>query len=272
MDHFDEDYRSLPKDDFRGRRAYLADHLFARSDGPSPPPTDLVPEDSWSSIMNLPTDVLLRTTDYQGGLVDAARVQLHAWVFALPVDEEEAVFVESASLDAYDEFQAALFIAMHGWYRQAASCLRTALEAMTAAASYGASGDKAGFESWRKGERSSKFRTQLRSVRRREQRPGLYDYDTGALGTLYQDLSDFAHGRPGNSSGDLWESNGPIWVPEALARFTSLLFDTMASSYLLMRVAWPTFELPGDARILFDPRRPRWAELGAGWLAHYFGT
>ncbi len=86
--------------------------------------------------MNLPTDVLLRTTDHQGMSVDAARVQLHAWVFALPVDAREAVFVAGSALGANDEFQAALVIAMHGWFRQAASCLRTALDAMTAATAY----------------------------------------------------------------------------------------------------------------------------------------
>ena len=60
----------LPDDDFRRVRSYLAPHAFAtwqeRDGDTMPPPTDLIAEEDWDSLITLPTDVLLQTTSYEG--------------------------------------------------------------------------------------------------------------------------------------------------------------------------------------------------------------
>lgn len=270
MEQSDEYFRALPEGDFRRYRAYLADHLFALSDGPSSPPTDSVPQEPWRGVIDLPTDVLLRTTDYQGTIVNEVYQQTKVWVFAMPEEEGRSIFVAGASFDASDEFQAALFCAMHGWYRQAAACLRTALEVMAAATAYGANGNRTGLDRWRNGQTEPKFSRSLGAINSHERRPDLYNYKTGVLGLLYKDLSDFAHGRRGSTNVDLWQSNGPIWVPEALEQVFDLLLDTMAACYLLMAGGWLEFQLPGEARDLFGTRSHRWSQFGPDLLTTRF--
>ncbi len=272
MDHSDERFRPLPDGDFRRQRAYLADHLFAHSDGPSPPPTDPVAEEPWRGLIDLPTDVLLRTTDYQGTLVEMFHQQGNAWIFAMPEEEGLSIYVAGASYDASDEFQAAIFCSMHGWYRQAAACLRTALEVMSTAAALGVSENRSGFDLWRAGTTEPKFSSSLRVINSRQRRPDLYNYKTGVLGLLYKDLSDFAHARSGSTNVDLWQSTGPIWAPEALEHVSALLLDTMAACYLLMAIGWSDFRLPAEARGLFGPSSRRWAQAGPGLLTATIAT
>jgi hypothetical protein len=55
-------------DDFRRVRAYLAPHLFLEGEEGQtyPPPTDLIDEEEWESMMALPTHVALATSSYTG--------------------------------------------------------------------------------------------------------------------------------------------------------------------------------------------------------------
>jgi len=55
--------KELPLTDFRAVRRVLEPSDFALvDDGPEPPPSDLVSENAWHSIMDLPDDVAIRTT------------------------------------------------------------------------------------------------------------------------------------------------------------------------------------------------------------------
>jgi hypothetical protein len=56
----------LDANDFRAARYVLEPDDFALSDGPDRPPTDLIDETAWRGIMDLPSDVAIRTTSYQG--------------------------------------------------------------------------------------------------------------------------------------------------------------------------------------------------------------
>lgn len=58
---------------FRTERRYLADHVFLNVPGGGAPPSKLVDRKTWERIMYLPTDVLLRTTDYLGHMVSRAQ-------------------------------------------------------------------------------------------------------------------------------------------------------------------------------------------------------
>jgi hypothetical protein len=99
--------------------------------------------------MHLPTDVVLRTTDYLGSMLDDMISQRSAWTNAMPNDPAAAPFMFDAALDAGDEFQAAPFIAAHGYYRQTTAGLRNALEIMAHAARYAVRNDQAGYLAWR---------------------------------------------------------------------------------------------------------------------------
>jgi hypothetical protein len=70
-----ENYRPLDASDFRAVRSYLADEVFFTVPGGGAAPNDVIDEDTWDGMMHLPTDVLLRTTDYQGRMVVDTHVQ-----------------------------------------------------------------------------------------------------------------------------------------------------------------------------------------------------
>jgi hypothetical protein len=97
-----QDHRALPQDDFRRERSYLADHVFAIAPGKNQAPTDSAPQEAWEHIMHLPTDVLLRTTDFLGSMVDDIHEQGSAWIFAWPDEVAKAPFMFDAALDASD--------------------------------------------------------------------------------------------------------------------------------------------------------------------------
>ena len=51
-------------------------------------------------------------------------------------------------------------------------------------------------------------------------------------------LCSFTHGRPGARNVDFWQSNGPVYVPEAFPVAESELRETLALSYLLLKIGW----------------------------------
>jgi hypothetical protein len=64
-----EDRRPRDAEDFRRERSYLADHCFAVVSPGRDSRDDVVGEEAWESLMDIPTDVLLRTTESLGSLV-----------------------------------------------------------------------------------------------------------------------------------------------------------------------------------------------------------
>ena len=156
----DEDGVDLPAGDFRRLRRYLHPRLFAWPDDDAndyAPPTDLIDEKEWDSIMVLPTDVALKSTSYAGSLVARLSKLQTDWIFSWPVDGQ-APFMEEVSMLANEEFDALVFNATHGWYRQAIGCLRNALETLTVAASLFVhpNGQRL-FQDWRNGTREVAF-------------------------------------------------------------------------------------------------------------------
>ena len=150
-----EDFRPIAEGTYRERRAYLADDVFMSVPGGGQAPSDLLGQEEWEHLMDLATDVLLRTTDHMGRMVDDMITQAYAWLCAMPHDATKAPFVFDAYLDVHDEFEAAPFIAAHGWYRQATACLRNGLEVMAHAARYAVRNDIPGYAAWRAGATES---------------------------------------------------------------------------------------------------------------------
>jgi hypothetical protein len=275
-----QDHRALPEEDFRGERSYLADHVFAIAPGGDQPPTDPAPQEAWEHIMHLPTDVLLRTTDYLGTMVDDMHEQGSAWIFAWPSEVAKAPFMFDATLDASDEFQAAPFIAMHGWYRQATAGLRNALEGMALAAAFAVRGDAAGLRDWRDGITEPKFGNavdmlaadpQLGALDQRLGSSGLFGRrPDGIVRGAYSNLCRYAHSRPGHTNVDIWQSNGPVFIPKAFTQFWIDFCDTVALSYVLLKIGWKDLELPNAARPLYGFADDRWNDLGSKVEAEFF--
>src|SRR5262245_22965135 len=106
----------------------------------------MVDEKTWHRLMTLPSDVSIRTSDYHGSFLKCQRDILEHWVIAtMPVPEvdERADPVSWAMLAASDELEAATFEMLHGFYRQAAASLRSALELMIEGCARGLSGESA---------------------------------------------------------------------------------------------------------------------------------
>jgi hypothetical protein len=141
----DELSESLIEGRFREQRVYLSPEAFADSGDGIGAPTDLIDQSTWMHLMDLPTDVVLETTDHFGAMFRAMASLSYMWISAIEVKQPATnlPMAFDAYLDAYDEFEAAPFVAAHGWYRQATAGLRNALEVMTHAARYAIRGEPA---------------------------------------------------------------------------------------------------------------------------------
>ncbi|MGH7744230.1 MAG: hypothetical protein ACREQ5_05335, partial [Candidatus Dormibacteria bacterium] len=155
--------KPLSDSDFRAGRLMLDDGDFAVAPAKYLGPTDPIREDVWRSIISLPDDVSIRTSDKYGSQLEQMWEYWGIWgrvvlaVQALtdnPADSPTAV----AACDAADEFQAATYCALVGFYRVAFSCLRNVLEQMTIGARLAITSDAKSFANWRNGEDGVGFR------------------------------------------------------------------------------------------------------------------
>jgi hypothetical protein len=247
-----KDRVDLDRSDFRRVRSYLAPHLFADGgEGTSyPPPSDLIPKEKWTGLMDLPTDVALRTSSYDGSVI-ARLADLHSdWIFSWP-DVGDAPYMEEPALLAGEEFDALVFNAVHGYYRQAIGCLRNALEILTVAAGLAVTNNQSLYTDWRNGKeitygqavawlRDSPAGKQINN----EAAPIVVfgKDDTAWAKARYAQLCGYAHSRAGYNNADFWASNGPVYVPSALGVIETEFRETLALAYLLVRLGWPTFK------------------------------
>ena len=111
--------KPLDSSDFRSARWILEPDDFLISDGQEEPPSDLVPKDIWSNIVILPDNVCIRTSNHYGAHLKRMYDLWAAWIEAAgdPVAKHEEDFVFLACLEAADEFSAALYDVLCGYYR-----------------------------------------------------------------------------------------------------------------------------------------------------------
>lgn len=264
----DEDGVELQDDDFRRVRRYLSPHLFAlpREDEPGTyrPPNDLVPEEHWDHITTLPTDVALKSSSYEGSTISRLAELDSDWIFSWP-EPGEAPFMEEVSLLAGEEFNALVFNALHGYYRQAIGCLRNALETMIVATGLAVTGNQQLFNRWRNGERQIGFgqarawlrdSTSGRQVENDAKPHSVFgDDDSSWTRSRYARLCAYAHSQAGYNNADFWESNGPVFVPSALTTVEQEFRETLALCYLLLRLGWQEYRPgPGPTGITEGPK------------------
>jgi len=276
-----EDRRQLDPGDFRRERAYLADHCFATVPASGESRSKMVDQEAWESMMDLPTDVLLRTTESLGDMVSDMHDQWSGWIEVWPDEPAKAPFMFDATLDAADEFAAGPFIAACGWYRPAYAALRKALEGMTVAAGFAVRGDSTALAEWRAGTREAKFGNALDFLQA-DQRLSQIDARLGGDGLFrrkppgileeaYAHLCNYAHSRPGYTNVDAWQgSNGPVFIPKVFIQFWTDFCDTVALSYVLLAVGWSGATPPEAARPLFGWADQRWHGLGSAIESEFF--
>jgi hypothetical protein len=254
--------------DFRTTRCRLPPDAFALGPKkPDPPPQDIIEEKIWKSIIFLPEDVSLRTSDNHGAELKAMYELWASWIESFGEDQDA---MWHTMLDGGDEFQACLFNSLCGFYRVATSCLRTALELTTIGAYFQLLFGPSELLEWKEGKLKLSFGRACDHLLNHPKTRPLHDYlktqtgysmfgqkspgkPEGWARKLYSELSGFAHSRPTHSSAIMWEgSNGPIYVPSSFGRVYALYLDTMALGYILIKIARPAFKLPQAARHLFQ--------------------
>ena len=256
---------ALPPEDFRAVRRVLEPDDFAFSSGDELPPSDLVDKETWYGITLLPEDVAIRTSNHHGDLLKMLYDLWKAWIEAVGENQDP---LYATILNAADEFQAAIFNALHGFYRPAISCLRNALEQITIGTYCQVCGKATDFAQWKAGENKISFRQSCDGLARAAAvqplnahlQATLSDsifnqktktYKGGWARRLYDELSDYAHTRPGFTNVDMWASNGPIYVREAFVSFGQMYLQTSELGFLLVKLGRPHFLLPQGALPIF---------------------
>ncbi|WP_186275877.1 hypothetical protein [Burkholderia gladioli] len=256
--------RLLASDDFRAHRKVLDSDDFALTDGePDPPPRDLVSQEVWDGIMTLPDDVVIRTTSHLGKWVELLYDLWGGWANSLP----RRSIVTQAMLDCADDFSAALFNLVHGYYKQAIAALRNALETMVLACECTLSGTVETWHEWQNGKEiafrkilpklaaNSKFfelEVRVRSLTRGGLFPDAGNIDGPAwTRNLYQRLSNFSHARGNSTNGALWESTGPVYSEKGMRTACYLYLETYVLLVVLVKATLRRFRVPDASLHLF---------------------
>lgn len=269
-------------DDFRSRRARLPKSAFAMVQK-GRLRVDLIDREVWRGIQALPDDVALRTSEYYGG---ALRMQYELWsdwveeVLAAPDGSLESDTLARVTLDVADEWQAATFASLHGFYRQAVATLRAALERTVIAARYQGQANDPAFVGWLEGRTEIHFQAtcnellsrnaKVQSLNQRLQEFGLGPFveqrkngrAQGWVGDLWGRLCRYDHCRPGNTHGDLWGgSNGPILDARGFSTTAELFLETSTACWILAKAARPALQFPAAAEVLLKLRGRGWRQV-----------
>ena len=73
----------------------------------------------------------------------------------------------------------------------------------------------------------------------------------GWLDALYEELCAYTHSRPDASDGEMWRSNGPIYVTEAFGKVFTLQVTAFAACFILTKVGRPKLHVPVSSQFLF---------------------
>lgn len=272
--------RESNRNDFRASRWKLPPEAFAIGPkGPDSPPSDSIDKDTWDSIVSLPDDVSIRTSDHYGSVLKKVWSAWSEWsclVGALQeaIEDPTTSPIAHVACNATDEFQASIYNALVGFYRSAFSSLRNVVEQMTVGLQLKLADDQDTFRSWLSGDCELGFGWAADRVPGHTSVADLERYLTETVGDdlfrqrapnqsggfarrLFSELSNFTHGNPAFTNADMWQSNGPIFVARAFERWASIFAKTYALGVLEVKLAQPdittlAFGSPLSIRDLFE--------------------
>lgn len=256
--------RPLPRTDFRSRRRILLKSDFGLAEGREPKPKDPIDRKTWNHIVTLPDDVAIRTSNHHGGELRRQNSLDGAWIDLIGESHD---YMETAILDAGDEFQASTYASLTGYYRLAATALRSALEIVSVTAYLQRCQKADRYTAWRCGKTAIQIGEACdaliakASALERHLKNSVSDTlfaqrsstsDGGYVRRTFSALSDFAHSRPGCTDGDIRQSNGPIYVARAFEDIAALRLKTFALCFALVWLG--RGERPaGIVATLFEP-------------------
>lgn len=236
---------------------------FAWAPKPEPPASDRIDKATWSSIVALPDDVAVRTSNHHGTALRQLDDLWGAWIESFG-ENNGPMF--SAMLDAADDFQSATYTALTGFYRLSVSALRSALELTTIGTWAQVCGKPAEYKKWRHGKLTISFAqacdgliaptSALREELGTTVKDSLFDQksaagDGGYARRIYSGISNYSHARPGHSDGDIRKSNGPIYVKSAFDHVSWIHFEVIGLCFVLLLIARPESTIPLAALDLF---------------------
>ena len=249
--------------DFRSKRVRLHPEDFAWSGNAEIGPTDQVSKKVWRSMTSLPDDVSLRTSDHYGSLLklaDDLSNQSVCLAYALQQSSKHSAIAHTTG-DAVEHFQASIYNAMTGYYRFGFTSLRAIVENMTIGTYFHITDAQHEFGAWLAGEefwfgRVANDLMQHAHIVDLEQKleaatgDSLYCRRTstdpgGFVRRLFGELSKYAHGAPGYNDGDMWRSNGPIFVSQVFQKWGETFLTVYSLTVLLSRLADRTLEKLG---------------------------
>ncbi len=260
--------RKLPLDDFRAVRVMLEAEDFAYAPGePNPESEDLVDGATWSDLITLPDTVAFFTSNNHGRELHLMSQLWGECIQHLASEVQDETFY--GMMSASDEFQAATFNALSGYYRVSIDCLRSALESLTVTTYCQAYGSKTEFAEWQTGQRDIGFGTACDKLTGAPCVQPLTTFLTRECGTdlfrqrqegtregwvrvLYSGLSDYSHSRPGFEAGHMWGgSDGPIYEKSAFRWTHRLWLQTLGTCFILVKLARPATPLTLRLQSLF---------------------
>ena len=236
---------------------------FADAPKAEPPPSDVIDEGTWKSIVMLPDDVAVRTSNYHGTTLRQLNDFWEAWI-----ESRGSVngSLATAMLDAADEFQSATYAALTGFYRLSIAALRSALELVAIGTWAEVCHKDEEFQLWRDGTGTLSFATacdgliaateSLRRKLRDAVGDSLFDQkdstsEGGFARRLFSGISDFSHSRPGRTDGDMRGSNGPIYVRSVFEHAAWIHFEVIGLCFVLALVARRKLVVPPSVIELF---------------------
>jgi len=191
--------------------------------------------------------------------------------------------------EAGDDFEAALFNLLHGFYKQAIAALRSAIEVMTLGCTCEIATDTPTWTVWESGG-EIRFKElcdktlRLPVVRayedeaRRRTGTSVFAGDNGSgrnawARNLYRRVSGYSHTRGTTTNSYLWQSNGPVYSVAGFQYSYHAFLETYALLLLLAKLGCSRLTRPRtasfiDQRFLAAPFRT----LSAHYTAALFGA
>jgi hypothetical protein len=93
------------------------------------------------------------------------------------------------------------------------------------------------------------------------------DQPTAWARRLYKRLCGYAHSQAGQDNTAFWESNGPVYRPEARGQTERELREVVAYCCVCMKLGWHDFQLLPELRDTLAQPNAGWADVAAGSMA-----
>ena len=244
--------------------------------------TDLIDEEVWESVTQLPSNACLITSNHHGtalrkmalccdlwkdSIMDVVDVtgQLSNKITSEDIHRLTRQTITLSMNEAADEFTAMMFLLLHGFYRQCFTCLRSALERMVIGTCYEVLNERLEHKKWLEGDEGHWFKkgcdklssspklSALQNHLCRElsdsifaQKDSSVNYNGGWARRLWSRLSEYAHSRPRHTGQAL--SGGPsvpIYNKDSFELVENVFSETLCLCYILNKIGRPDFEFTG---------------------------